>query len=266
MSGKRAAAKGRKFPWRRGRGGTPVIDCHVHCGNDRRTKYYPAGRLVRDLEESAVNGAVLFAFPEDMYRRVDRKARRIAANDYVLEACRGARHLYPFYFVWNDYLIPPDLGRYRGIKWHRHPDEPRYDYADPRCAEFLAEVRRHRLPVLLEEEFEHTVRFVERNPELDVIIPHMGERNGGTFRMEAFRGHPRVYFDTSTASQFEIDWILDLVGPRRVLFGSDVSGTLLPFFNFARIELMKLEGLGLTAREREMVYGGNLLRLLRRAR
>lgn len=218
--------------------------------------------MLRDLLLSGVDGAVIFAFPEDIYRMQDFPEGRFAANKYVLETCEPHRHLYPFYFVWKDYLIPSDLDRYRGIKWHRHPDEPKYDYADPRCEEFLCQIREHHLPVLLEEEFEATARFIERNPDINIIIPHMGERNGGTFKMKAFFDNPRVHFDTSTASQFEIGWMLELVGARRVLFGSDVSGTGLPLFNFPWVELRKIEGLGLKRNEMEMVCSRNLLRIL----
>ncbi|MDP8247341.1 MAG: amidohydrolase family protein [Candidatus Tritonobacter lacicola] len=165
--------------------------------------------------------------------------------------------------MWNDYVIPPDLDQYSGIKWHRHPDEPKYDYSDPRCSDFLGAVREYQLPVLLEEEYENTARFIERNPDLNIIIPHMGERNGGTFKMKAFFDHPLVYFDTSTASQFEIGWLLEIIGPRRIIFGSDVSGTAAPFFNFPWIELLKIEGLKLSRKEKEMIYSRNILRILK---
>jgi hypothetical protein len=219
--------------------------------------------MLRDLSLSGVDGAVVFAFPEDIYRMQDFPDGRFAANRYVLEACEEHPHLYPFYFVWKDYLIPPDLDRYCGIKWHRHPDEPKYDYSDARCEEFLSLIRERQLPVLLEEEFKPTEHFIERNPDINVIIPHMGERNGGTFKMKAFFDNPRVYFDTSTSSQFEIGWMLELVGPQRILFGSDISGTHAPFYNFPWIELLKIEGLGLKKDEMEMVCSANLLRILR---
>jgi hypothetical protein len=223
-------------------------------------------RLRKDLARGGVDGAVLFAFPEDIYRLADSAESRRAANRYVLDACSTGKHLYPFYFVWNDYLIPDDLDRYAGVKWHRHPGESAYDYTDPRCSEFLHLIKEHRLPVLLEEEFAPTVRFIERNPELDVIIPHMGERNGGTFRMKAFFDQPRISFDTSTASQFEIGWLLDVVGVQRVIFGTDVSGTLPPFFNYPWVELQKLEGLGLRPSEKALLYGGNLMSILKKVR
>ena len=59
------------------------IDAHVHLGN--LTKLYDLARLRRDLDEAACEGAAVFAFPEDMYRRVDSPDHRERANRYVLE-------------------------------------------------------------------------------------------------------------------------------------------------------------------------------------
>lgn len=242
-----------------------IIDAHVHLGPNPQTKRYDVEECRRDLQEAGADGAVVFAFPEDMYRLVDDPAARCEANAYVLQASGARPELIPFYFVWNDFLIPADLDRYAGIKWHRHADEPRYDYDSPGCAAMLEAINALRLPVTLEEEFAETAAFIARSPELPVIIPHMGLLNGGHRRMEAFLERSTVYFDTAVAELHAIEWVLERVGPERVLFGSDVSGTAQPFFNFPRIELAKLERLGLSDEERRLVWGGNILRLTGRA-
>ena len=101
------------------------------------------------------------------------------------------------------------------------------------------------LTVLIEEEYGDTVRFIEDNPELKIIIPHMGGINGGCDRMDVFFDNPNVYFDTSVAKLDDIERILDSVGTDRVIFGSDVSGTRQPFFNFTKVELDKIQQLDL---------------------
>jgi len=214
-----------------------VIDAHVHVGANRNTKYYGEEELWRNLKEAGAEGAVIFAFPEDIYRIVDNVESRIGANEYVLKVASRSRYLYPFYFVWNDYAIPDNLDQYCGVKWHRHYDEPRYDYDDPRCKRFLHEIKKLKIPVILEEEFNETKRFIRENPEIDVIIPHIGKLNGGYVRMEAFYDDENIYFDTSTASIEAIRNCLEAVGPSRIIFGPDVSGTPEPFYNFPKIEL-----------------------------
>jgi hypothetical protein len=241
-----------------------IIDTHIHIGKNPRTKYYDLGDLERDLSEAGAHGAVIFAFPEDIYRKIDSPDYRLEANKYILEVAEKSKKLclYPFYFVWNDYILPEDLGRYAGIKWHRHTDEPRYDYKDPRSSAFLRRVKELKMPVLMEEGFAETFAFIEQNPELDVIIPHMGKLNGGYRSMEAFFSNPRVYFDTSTAEPSAIRWILQHVGPKRIIFASDVSGTREPFFNFPKVELRKIMGLGLDEKALEKILSGNIERLM----
>ncbi len=76
-----------------------IIDDHVHIGKNRQTKYCTFIEVWRDLHAAAADGACLFAFPEDMYRRMAQTEAWIQANAYVSEAANTSRDLYPFYFV-----------------------------------------------------------------------------------------------------------------------------------------------------------------------
>jgi predicted TIM-barrel fold metal-dependent hydrolase len=239
-----------------------IIDAHVHIGDNPATKYYTLHELSQDLHEAGAQGACLFAFPEDMYRMIDTATLRFAANEYVLQASQTAKDLHPFYFVWNDYLIPENLNMFQGIKWHRHSDEPRYDYTHPKCKEILAQIADLKLPVILEEEFEETRHFIEENSELKVIIPHMGQANGGYKKMDAFFKHLNVYFDTAVAPLEAILYILDQVGSERIIFASDVSGTRLPFYNFPKVELQKLTQLNLDQASCRLILADNIERIL----
>jgi hypothetical protein len=239
-----------------------IIDAHIHCGKNIHKSFTPED-IKRDLDEAGALGAVIFAFPEDMYRIEDSREWRIRANDYVLEvSSTDEMDLYPFYFVWNDYLIPDNLSDYAGIKWHRHWDEPRYDYDDPKCREILDSIKALNLPVLIEEEFPETVRFVKDNPELNIIIPHIGNLNGGSEKMDIFFDYPNVHFDTSTADLNSIKRVMDNVGTDRIIFGSDVSGTRMPFFNFTKVELDKMLQLELDEEDRGKIFAGNIESLI----
>jgi hypothetical protein len=227
-----------------------IIDDHIHCGNNKRTKIFTLDDIKKDLNEAGAQGAVIFAFPEDIYRIESTPESRIKYNDYALEISKTDElDLYPFYFVWNDFMLPDNLSGYAGIKWHRHWDEPKYDYDDPACKKILKAIKDLKLPVVLEEEYEYTLRFVKENPELNVIIPHIGFLNGGYDKMPIFFDYPKVFFDTGTATLDAIKNVLHNVGAERVIFGSDVSGTSVPFFN-------------LDEKSMSMILAGNIERLI----
>lgn len=241
-----------------------IIDSHIHCGNNRETKFFSINDVKQHLDEADADGAVIFAFPEDMYRISDSPESRCRANEYVLKVAKEEKEktIHPFYFVWNDYIIPENFEEYEGIKWHRHPDEPRYDYDTPECEKILKRIRELQFPVVLEEEFDETIAFVRRMQDVPVIIPHMGKLNGGWQLMEEFYNEKHVYFDTSTAPLEAIDSILNQVGAERVIFGSDVSGTKQPFYNFPKVELEKLSKLSVSESERSLILGENIERIV----
>ncbi|UCH02024.1 MAG: amidohydrolase family protein [Candidatus Bathyarchaeota archaeon] len=268
-----------------------LIDSHVHIGNNPKWapeainrylriglhwripkgyRYYPIEFLKSDLDKADIHGAVVFAFCEDVYRVEDSKEARVKANKYILEAAKTAKYIYPFYFVWNDYIIPDNLQKYAGIKWHRHYDEPNYYYNDPKCYEILERIKELSMPVLIEDEYNETVQFVEQNSNLNIIIPHCGKRMWipstnerlleNFHRMEVFFKKPNVYFDTGGVDPgipLEIiTKVIKRVGPKRVIMGSDTP------YNTPKIELEKLLQLDLNEAEQECIFSSNIERLI----
>ena len=115
------------------------------------------------------------------------------------------------------------------------------------------------MPVVLEEEFDNTIRFInEIATGVNVIIPHLGLLNGG---YDAIARHgmwdlPRVYTDTALASRHAINDYINRYGCERILFGSDF-----PFGDPNR-ELAKVLNLGISEENKEMILRQNLERLL----
>ena len=65
---------------------------------------------------------------------------RINTHQYLSQVMHDhPKMAFAYYFVWNDYVIS-GLEKFKGVKWHRHPSEPRYDYETPKCEEFLKKV------------------------------------------------------------------------------------------------------------------------------
>lgn len=241
-----------------------IIDAHIHLSD--MLKPYTEQDLLEHLAEAGADGAVVFAQPSDIYREIDDQEHRMRANRYCLEAAQRHEHWYAFYFAWNDYTITDDFGGYVGIKWHRHPDEPAYDYDSEACESFIEEIRRRNMPTIIEEEFDLTVALIERLDPAPIILPHCGRLNGGIEKMDVFFDDERISFDTSVTPLEGIEQILRNVGPERLIFGSDVSGTRTPFFNFPAVELEKVRRLDLSEDEMAQVLSGNIERLIAEVR
>lgn len=242
-----------------------VIDSHIHCGIQHSD--LPFEMIDTLLRQDGITDACLFAPVEDIYDRDDplfqdnnewRRTRR-AANRYLLELAAADERIHPYLFVWNDFAVDELRHPYRGIKWHRHSDEPEYHYEDPRCARMIEEITRRRLPIVLEESFANTLKFVERlAPEAIIIIPHLGGLNGSYQALDraGIWRRANVYADSALASIAEIRHFLEHYGPNKLLFGSDFP------FGSPGGELRKIERMPLSDLDFEKVVCSNILGLL----
>jgi len=207
----------------------PSIDSHIHCGQMYSNTPYEEIRT--ELLRNKIVGACLFSPVNEIYDRnnskfydtEDYQISRQKSNHYLLEvAAKYPGEVYPFYFVWNDFN-KDELEHYKGVKWHRHPEEPKYDYKSAKCEEFLQKVYQYRLPIILEEETENTLEFIMRVAgRTDIIIPHLGMLNGGygTVKRLGIWNQPNVYADCSLAFTNVTDFISQY-GSEKLFFGSD---------------------------------------------
>jgi len=241
-----------------------VLDSHLHTGVQNVSWRWEEIRQL--LLAAGIKAAAPIAPVEDVYDRyhpefTDTPAWqdcRRRAHRYLLDLRDPEIELFPHFFVWNDFAWADLTDAYAAIKWHRHPDEPAYHYADPRCREFLEVVRRRRLPILLEESFQNTLFFLkELAPDLPVIIPHLGALNGGYGALDAAGvwARPLVWADTSTADPGELQDYLKRYGSDRLLFGSDYP------FSQPALELAKILDLNLPEAATRAILGDNFRRL-----
>jgi len=244
-----------------------AIDGHAHCGIQDRSPPQSFEDYFVLARGSGIAKTVMFPPVMEIYDRFDPhfrdspewRERRARANEYLLSAGNAELEVIPYFFVWNDFAMEELQPEHKGIKWHRHADEPRYLYEHPRCRQMLDLIQNRQLPVVLEEELENTVFFIkELAPGALVIIPHLGGLNGG-YRAIASAGlwelH-RVYADTSLASRAEILDYLQRFGEDRLLFGSDFP------FGHPRRELDKILDLDIPESTREKILHHNIRELL----
>lgn len=249
-------------------GQTPpkVIDAHAHCGKIDRSFPQSIEDYVQQVTGTDIGGAVLFSPVLEIYDRHDAnfvdtpfwQLRRQESNAHLLSLNPSNLTVFPYFFMWNDFAVEELNSEHCGIKWHRHASEPVYHYDDPRCRLALDEIRRRHLPVVLEEEFDNTLRFVrELADRIRVIIPHLGLLNGG-FQAVAESGlweRRNVWADTALAPRYEILEYLRHYGHSRLLFGSDFP------FGSPSAELRKVRSLELDPDVEAAILGGNFIRL-----
>ncbi len=244
---------------------TKIIDSHMHCGIQHVDQ--PIELIKGYLDRGGIQGACLYAPVEDIYDRYDYNfedtphwmACRQRANEYLLEVQETSEDFYAYFFVWNDFKKGELQKGYKGIKWHRHENEPVYHYDDPGCEEFLQEAYRLQLPIVLEEPFANTRYFIERVAgRTPIIIPHMGGLNGGFSSL--FRAgiwdNENVYADTALGSAGEMAIFIEKYGIERLLFGSDFP------FGIPYNELLKVKSLNLDETDFEKVASNNILKLI----
>jgi predicted TIM-barrel fold metal-dependent hydrolase len=242
-----------------------IIDSHIHCGIQNLD--LPFEVISPLLQDAGIDGACLYAPVEDIYDRYNFNFRdneewiqtRRAANRYLLDLATRTESIFPYLFVWNDFAIEELKQEYCGIKWHRHDNEPVYHYEDPRCGQIIQEIKERRLPIVLEESFTNTCRFVESlAPEAVIIIPHLGALNGSYPALEraGIWHHPNTYADTALAPIDHMRHFVQNYGAERLLFGSDFP------FGHPGHELRKVEALNLPKADLDKVLGGNILDLI----
>jgi uncharacterized protein len=242
-----------------------IIDSHLHCGCQNVSWGWEDLRPA--LISAGIQEAGLIPPVEDIYDRYDPgftdapawQACRRRAHQYLVELRDPELIIHPYFFVWNDFAWE-DLGpEFVAIKWHRHDNEPRYQYEAPRCREFLEVVQRQGLPILLEETLTNTMFFLEKLvPEgVPVIIPHLGALNGGYRALDGAGvwGLPQVYADTALAGTREIEDYLGRYGHTRLMFGSDYP------FGSPGYELAKVRRLNLPEEQARAVLGDNFRRV-----
>jgi uncharacterized protein len=238
-----------------------IIDCHCHAGKgDRMTAPWntdaPIEPYLRRARAAGISRTVVFSVFHTDYVQGNRQVARLVA--------RYPDRLTGFAMVHGS----RDAGRvfemvshcvrqwgFRGIKVHGLESAPTREVCDV--------ARKLRLPVLVDVGMKPEIvdMFAPQYRDVNFIVPHLGSFIGDWKAhqrvIDQICRHPNVYTDTSSVRHF--DYLVEAIrraGARKVLFGSDG-----PWMH-PGLELHKIELLGLTAKARALVLGGNIVRLM----
>jgi uncharacterized protein len=156
----------------------------------------------------------------------------------------------------------------RGVKLH--PSLHNYPVTGPRYRIAFEVAARHNVPVLSHSwgEGEEALlcsptllgQMAEAYPTVPILIGHSGGiLTGYRLSIEVARRHPNVYLETCGSFQAMglMEFLVDEVGPERVLFGSDMA------FLSLTAALGRAVYAKLTTTEKRMILGANAARLFR---
>ena len=230
-----------------------IIDSHTHWGHSLTMgATVTTGELLAQQKESGVTHVILIPFP----------STAIASNeinvDVLREAARASSFI-PYFYIREDFPRIPQ--EYYGGKWHwmRGVQDASSNYRvldDSELPALINDLTAIGKPIVFEEEFDFTRRFVEMAPELPLIIPHLGMLGGNPMDfLEAFRDKRSIYFDTALAARSTIQKFVDTIGPERILFAADV-----PFGDMAN-EVAKVHALTISDADKELILSKNIIRL-----
>lgn len=153
---------------------------------------------------------------------------------------------------------------FKGIKLH--PDFQKFNI-DGEEAEKFYRAASGKLPILFhvgDNRYEYSkparlVKMAKKYPDLTFIAAHFGGYRCWDDAV-LYQGLPNVYFDTCSSLPFisveRAKELIDMLGADRFFFATDF-----PMWD-ATAERERFEQIPLTAREREMIYGENIKRVL----
>lgn len=246
-----------------------VFDAHVHVGPWRTPDF--AGRdsdladVRRVLRSCGVTGALVMPTDSGDNDALLREVVRHQGTPGAAPALFFAAWVRPDDDSLTDFL-ERNMSRVGALKVH--PSFNRVPITDPAYAPFLALAERRRLPVVVHcgrwrevAGWEKAVEVAERHPDIPFLLSHMGGDSPalvlGAARAIRERGLSNAHLGTESIREY---WLvaqaLDLVGPERLVFGSDHN------LNHPASFLAVIEALDLAPAERALILGGNARRLL----
>ncbi len=246
-----------------------VIDGHTHfAGPEKGLPPCSVEELISVLDVNGID-AVVTTPP---YSSIGTDRSYDEANAFIVEAMREEPKRILGFMRVNPHLREHALDRievgvknegFRGIKLH--PRNEAFPINSEELAYPIAEIAaKLKVPLLIHTGEPDTYGFAQPTlvggladafPDVAMIIGHMGKRLYEDAILVA-RWFENIFLETSFRSPRDIKRAVDRVGAERVVYGSDMP------FGIPEIEMMKIRLCEISQKEKELVIGRNMARLL----
>lgn len=194
-----------------------------------------------------------------------------AINDFIARECAAHRELTGFGTLhpgMEDPLSEIERIQTLGLKGVKfHPDTQKFNMDDDRMFPIYDALRQEKLPILMHcgdyrYTYSHPVRLrrvLDNFPGLTVIGAHFGGWTLWDLALEYLKD-TSCYVDCSSSIMFlgkvRSRELIRLYGAQRVLYGTDF-----PMWD-EKEEIARVQSLGLSTEELELIFSGNAKRLL----
>ncbi len=246
-----------------------IVDSHLHMGEDRDGTVIEETGLLRLMDEVGIEQGLVFPFNEK-----NPGHNFLASNRRNLEV----RNRHPDRLICGFRLNPKmDCGRLveeaaaEGVPVLKlHPSAQHFRIASPSMRKLLAKclIHNYRPSVYIHTDIvpvegtscqslncpKDVIALAREFPQFNFVIAHCGHwcKATETDIVEV----DNVYIDTSIAPLFLIRKSMDIVGCKRMVFGSDFP------YSHPRIELQKIALLGGADRDLRDILGSNIVSVL----
>lgn len=241
-----------------------IVDDHVHIGIPFRPAFgtdtsYKPDDLLRDMDRAGVSISVVLGIPHAY------------DNDWVAKAASD----HPDRLVPCAYMDPwhfPDpssaLKRYKDMGFvsiKLRAVSLRYGLGDRTLLDpIFAACEENGLMVCMHTGEDPTSTPLQAEnlarafPNVTVLLFHSGFRTLAHEAIECAKRTPNIYLEQAAGTSLQTKEAVAAIGPERVIYGSDA-----PYMD-TRVEIKRIEAAVPDAKDRELVLGGNILRLLGR--
>lgn len=234
-----------------------IIDAHAHIGVDRDGSSQTIDELKESMAKYGIDASVVFPF--------DIEGDLIDASKELLKYKSDS--IFPFLRFDPNTSNPEEIGNllsnddFLGVKLH--PRSQNFDPLDKRFWPILQKIEDSGKPLLIHTRKEATpysdpdriVCLADDFPEMKIIIGHFAFAS--QIAIEKIKTHENLFLETSVvSSNVVIRLIAQKIGANKIIFGSDVP------MSDQEIEMLKIKKSGLSEKEKEMIFSGNLLSLI----
>lgn len=240
-----------------------IIDSHIHIGKWSSLFFNyesTVDEAVDVMKKSGVSAAV--CMPADNTR-----------NSILFEEISKVKD---FRFYFNAWINPDDAELDGFLKknldnislFKIHPSIQKKRITDPSYDKYLKIASEHKKPVVVHcgrwqeiAGYKYPLEIAEKYPDLMLILAHLGGDQPSLYLECAeeikFKKLKNIYLGTESVREFYfVNKAVHIAGADKVIFGSDYN------LGLPLMYIPIIESLNLPQQDRELIYSGNILRLM----